>query len=53
MGHFFEVYKDLEGVQTEALGWERATVAREQILYATAVYQREFGEAASEPESGA
>jgi inorganic pyrophosphatase len=44
MGHFFEVYKDLEGIETEVLGWERATTAREQILYAAALYQKRLGE---------
>jgi inorganic pyrophosphatase len=39
-GHFFEVYKELEGIQTEVLGWERATVAREQILYAVGLYRK-------------
>jgi inorganic pyrophosphatase len=43
MGHFFEVYKELEGVATEALGWERVAVAREQILYAANLYQDKFG----------
>ena len=50
MGHSIEVYQDLEGVQTEAQGWERATVAQEQILYATELCQRNFGEAEPEPE---
>jgi inorganic pyrophosphatase len=49
MGHFFEVYKELEGVQTEVLGWERATVAHEQILYAVDLYRRKFGD--MEPEA--
>jgi inorganic pyrophosphatase len=34
MGHFFEVYKELERVPTEVLGWERADTARQQILFA-------------------
>jgi len=32
--HFFSVYKDLEGVRTEALGWEGPEVAKERIRYA-------------------
>jgi inorganic pyrophosphatase len=44
MGHFFEVYKELEGVPTEVLGWERATYARNQILYAVDLYRQKFGE---------
>ncbi len=39
MGHFFEVYKELEGVATKVLGWERVSVAREQILYAANLYK--------------
>jgi inorganic pyrophosphatase len=44
MGHFFEVYKELEGVPTEVLGWERVSVARTQILYAVDLYKRTFVE---------
>ena len=43
-----EVYKELEGVPTEVLGWERATAAREQIVYAVELYRSTFGEP-SEP----
>ena len=49
--HFFEVYKELEGVPTEVLGWERADVARKQIMYAAGLYQQRLAESAeSEPE---
>jgi inorganic pyrophosphatase len=48
MGHFFEVYKELEGVSTEVLGWERVSVAREQIVYAAGLYKRRSTEAGSE-----
>jgi inorganic pyrophosphatase len=41
--HFFQVYKELEGVQTEVLGWERVSVARQQILYAVDLYQQKRG----------
>lgn len=34
VAHFFRVYKDLEGVGVEPLGWEPAAVAREQIMRA-------------------
>jgi inorganic pyrophosphatase len=44
VGHFFEVYKDLEGIETEVLGWERVTTAREQILYAVDLYEKKPGE---------
>jgi hypothetical protein len=43
------VYKELESVSTETLGWERATVARERILYAVDLYAEKFGRA--EPEA--
>jgi inorganic pyrophosphatase len=51
MGHFFEVYKELEGVPTEVLGWERATVAREQIEYAVDLYRQKLSEQEPEPEA--
>jgi inorganic pyrophosphatase len=43
------VYKDLEEMETRVLGWERAQMAKEQILYAADLYQRRFG--TSEPEA--
>jgi inorganic pyrophosphatase len=49
MGHFFQVYKELEGVETEVLGWERVNLARDQILYAVELYSQKFGK--SEPEA--
>jgi inorganic pyrophosphatase len=49
MGHFFQVYKELEGVDTEVLGWERADVARDQIVYAVDLYKQKFGQ--PEPEA--
>jgi inorganic pyrophosphatase len=36
--HFFKVYKDLEGVTTEARGWEGADVAKERIRHAINLY---------------
>jgi inorganic pyrophosphatase len=42
VGHFFEVYKELEGVPTDAQGWERANAARDQILYAVKLYKQGF-----------
>ena len=44
------VYKELEGVPTKVLGWERATMARQQILYAVDLFQEKFGTAEAEPE---
>jgi inorganic pyrophosphatase len=49
MGHFFQVYKELEGVETEVLGWERVNLARDQIVYAVGLYRQKFGQA--EPEA--
>ncbi len=48
MKHFFQVYKELEGIQTQILGWERAGVARERILYAVDLYRQKFGKAGPE-----
>ena len=31
VAHFFEVYKDLEGMRTKPLGWEDADAAKEEI----------------------
>jgi inorganic pyrophosphatase len=45
VAHFFEVYKDLEGVRTRGLGWESAAVAKERILHAVRLYQEHFGAA--------
>lgn len=41
VAHFFEVYKDLEGIRTEGLGWEPAEVAKERIQHAIARYHQE------------
>ncbi len=38
--HFFSVYKDLEGITTEAKGWEGREVAWERINYAIDLYQK-------------
>jgi inorganic pyrophosphatase len=43
MGHFFSVYKDLERVRTQALGWEPAAAARQAIRHAIRLYQKEYG----------
>jgi len=37
--HFFSVYKDLEGVRTQAMGWENAAAAKERILHAMGLYR--------------
>jgi inorganic pyrophosphatase len=38
--HFFRVYKDLEGVRVQTLGWQNAQQARERIVYAAELYKR-------------
>jgi inorganic pyrophosphatase len=42
VAHFFEVYKDLEGVRTKPLGWESAAGAKEKILHAVALYEERY-----------
>ena len=42
MAHFFSVYKDLEQVRTQALGWEPAAAARQAIRHAIRLYQKEI-----------
>jgi inorganic pyrophosphatase len=41
--HFFRVYKDLEMVRVEALGWESAAAASEVITQAIQLFQEKFG----------
>ncbi len=40
IAHFFEVYKRLEGKETNIIGWEGADVAKERIRYAMDLYKR-------------
>lgn len=40
--HFFKVYKDLEGVRVESLGWSGAAAAHERIRYALELYRHRF-----------
>ncbi len=42
VAHFFEVYKDLEGMRTKPIGWENAEVAKAEILRAMKLYQDRF-----------
>lgn len=42
VGHFFEVYKDLEGMRTKPIGWENAATAKTEILRAMKLYQDRF-----------
>ncbi len=41
--HFFQVYKDLEGVTTRTRGFEGAEEARELIKEAVGLYKKKFG----------
>jgi inorganic pyrophosphatase len=41
--HFFAIYKELEGVQTQVNGWKDRTVARKLILDACAQYATTHG----------
>jgi inorganic pyrophosphatase len=43
VAHFFAVYKDLEGIRTEGLGWESAKVAKERIQHAIVLYRQAIG----------
>ena len=45
----YEYDKELEGVPTEVLGWERASLAHKQIVYAADLYQQLLDSTASEP----
>jgi inorganic pyrophosphatase len=40
--HFFSVYKDLEGINTEAKGWDGREAAWERINYAIDLYQKKI-----------
>ncbi len=43
VANFFEVYKDLEGVRVNILGWDSAKAAREAILHAVELYEEKYG----------
>ena len=43
VAHFFEVYKDLEGVRVNPIGWEKAEAARQAIRRAVSLYQDKHG----------
>ena len=42
IGHFFEVYKQLEGKKVEVLGWKNAASAKKEILAGIKLYQKNF-----------
>ena len=43
VAHFFSVYKDLERLKVEVIGWESAKVALRCILDAMDLYQEKYG----------
>ena len=44
VAHFFRVYKDLEMVGIEVLGWKSAAAAKEVIVQALQLFKERFGE---------
>jgi inorganic pyrophosphatase len=42
IGHFFEVYKHLEGKKVEILGWKNAASAKKEVLAGIKSYQKKF-----------
>ena len=42
IGHFFEVYKHLEGKKVEILGWKNAASAKKEVLAGIKLYQKKF-----------
>ena len=42
VAHFFTVYKDLQGVKVQPLGWQPASVAKSRITHAMRLYQTEI-----------
>lgn len=45
--HFFEVYKDLEGIRVRSRGFDNASAAHKAILHAVDNYRRRFAPARS------
>jgi inorganic pyrophosphatase len=41
--HFFRIYKELEGKQTETRGWAEATEAKQALLDTAKNFTREIG----------
>ena len=42
VGHFFEVYKDLEGIRVQPVGWEGVEAAYERINHASDLYRQHY-----------
>jgi inorganic pyrophosphatase len=43
VAHFFEVYKDLEGIRVHPIGWEPVQAALDRITHAINLYNQRFG----------
>jgi inorganic pyrophosphatase len=43
VSHFFQTYKQLEGIEVKPLGWEDREVAQECIRHGMKLYQKEYG----------
>ena len=43
IGHFFTVYKQLEGKKTDVTGWEGAESAKNAIMHSIKLYKDKFG----------
>jgi len=42
VAHFFQVYKDLEGLRTKPLGWENCAAAQKEILRSIELFDGRF-----------
>ncbi len=42
VAHFFEVYKDLEGMRTKPVGWENCESARKEVMRAIKLFDDRF-----------
>jgi inorganic pyrophosphatase len=42
VAHFFETYKDLEGLRTKPLGWENCEAAKKEILRSIELFGQRF-----------
>lgn len=45
VAHFFAVYKDLEGIRVETIGWEPAEAAKACILHALEIFRQKMAKA--------
>ncbi len=42
VAHFFEVYKDLEGLRTKPVGWENCEAAKKEVMRAIKLFDDRF-----------